>query len=477
MTTFLLSCLRQLRQALRGKRRLITVLLLLTIAVPAAAQPQLTVESGGTVTVSNGALNLGGDFANNGTFDASNGTVSFIGTTNQTFSPGAGATIQSLTVNQASANAVLLANPLSVTGLLTVSNGDLNLNGQVIDLGTTGMLDEADGQTVTGTSGHITATRFLNAPNAVNVGGLGARITSDENMSATTVTRGHAPQTGSSSNEGIARYFDIQPGVNSGLNATLEFFYDDTELNGLDETTLELWRSDDGGSTFTAQGGTVSPSVDVIAMSGIDSFSRWTATSSGAPLPVELAGFDALRDDDTVTLRWKTLSEKNSATFEIQRSTSTLDDPGDREWSAIGHKQAAGTTDEPQTYRFEDTDVPYEAQTVHYRLKQVDVDGTETYYGEAKVLIRTGNNVTLHGNFPNPVRSETTIRYELPEAGEVQLAVFDLLGRRVRTLVDGPQTAGRKEIRMNASTLPSGSYFYRLQVDSQTMTRRMTVVR
>ncbi len=458
-------------------RRIFVGVLLLLVAVPAAAQSQLSVRSGGTVTVANGALRLGGDFLNEGTFDATSGTVAFIGATNQTFTPGTGATIQAITVDQASAHAVLLANALSVTGSVTVSNGDLDLNGQQIDLGSSGTLSESAGHTVTGTSGTITATRFLNAPNTVNVAGLGAQITSDANMSATTVTRGHAAQTGSNSNESIVRYYDIQPSVNSGLDATLEFFYDNSELNGLDESTLELWRSENGGSTYASAGGTVAPSLNVVVLSGIDAFSRWTAASTNAPLPVELATFEARRDDESVALTWETLSETNSAAFTIQRANATARDTTDLQWTSIGRVQAAGTTNQPQTYRFNDGNVPYAAQTLHYRLKQIDRDGTATYEGEVEVSLGAPRRLTLHGNFPNPFRDATTIRYELPEAADVRLSVFDMLGRRVQELVNERQTAGRKQIRFDAANLPSGSYFYRLRVDDQTETRRLIIVR
>lgn len=449
---------------------------LLFNAGPTHAQGTATVHSSGTLTVSDGALRLGGDFVNEGTFDATSAAVAFVGTTGQTFTPGAEATLEKIVLDQAAADTVHLANDLAVTDSVVVRTGALNLNGQTIDLGSTGTLNEADGHTVTGTSGTITATRFLNAPNAVNVAGLGAQITSDANMSATTVTRGHAPQSGTNANESIARYYDIAPGVNSGLDATLEFFYDDTELNNLDAATLELWRSDDDGASYVHVGGTASPSVNVVVLSGIESFARITAASSDAPLPVELASFEARRNEDAVTLTWETLSETNSASFEVQRAE---DAPGDSSggWSAVGRVSAAGTTTEKQTYRFSDADLPYAAETLRYRLKQVDRDGSARYEGEVEIALSTPDAFALHGNYPNPFRNQTTIRYELPRPVQVQLAVYDVLGRRVKVLVDEQQPAGRKELHFDAAELPSGTYFYRLETGNQVETRRLTVVR
>lgn len=89
----------------------------------------------------------------------------------------------------------------------------------------------------------------------------------------------------------------------------------------------------------------------------------------------------------------------------------------------------------------------------------------------------TVQEVQLHGSFPNPARTQVTIRYALPRAADVRLKVYDLLGRRVRTVVNERQSAGRKQYRLDASRLGSGTYFYRLTAGETTETRKLTVVR
>jgi hypothetical protein len=83
----------------------------------------------------------------------------------------------------------------------------------------------------------------------------------------------------------------------------------------------------------------------------------------------------------------------------------------------------------------------------------------------------------LRGNAPNPFRRGTTIRYALPEKADVRLVVYDLLGRRVATLADGLQRAGRHRVRFEAADMPGGVYVYRLRSGDFTETRTMTVVR
>jgi photosystem II stability/assembly factor-like uncharacterized protein len=70
----------------------------------------------------------------------------------------------------------------------------------------------------------------------------------------------------------------------------------------------------------------------------------------------------------------------------------------------------------------------------------------------------------LHQNFPNPFNPSTTIEYSLPHAGDVTLAVYDLHGRAVATLVDRVEQAGRKAVTWKASGVAAGVYFYRLHV-------------
>ncbi|MEM6648248.1 MAG: T9SS type A sorting domain-containing protein [Bacteroidota bacterium] len=84
----------------------------------------------------------------------------------------------------------------------------------------------------------------------------------------------------------------------------------------------------------------------------------------------------------------------------------------------------------------------------------------------------------LRQNYPEPFSGQTTIRYEVINTVPVQLTVYDLLGRRVRTLVDGTQEAGVYDVVFEASDLPTGTYFYRLEAAGYvSITRRMVLQR
>ncbi len=85
--------------------------------------------------------------------------------------------------------------------------------------------------------------------------------------------------------------------------------------------------------------------------------------------------------------------------------------------------------------------------------------------------------VELSQNYPNPFNPQTTIDYALPKTGDVRLIVYDMLGREVDVLLDGPQAAGRHTMQFDAEHLPNGAYVYRLVAGEKTITRTMVLLK
>ncbi len=84
---------------------------------------------------------------------------------------------------------------------------------------------------------------------------------------------------------------------------------------------------------------------------------------------------------------------------------------------------------------------------------------------------------TLAQNYPNPFNPSTIIRYAIPRSGWVQLKVFNLMGEEVATLVNQAQSAGTFEYRFDAGALASGMYFYQLQTDGFSATKKLLMLR
>lgn len=89
----------------------------------------------------------------------------------------------------------------------------------------------------------------------------------------------------------------------------------------------------------------------------------------------------------------------------------------------------------------------------------------------------TPNTFALYQNFPNPFNPTTTIRYDLPNDAVVVMKIFNALGQYIDKLVDTRQSAGQHSVSWNASHIPSGIYFYRLETDNRLETRKMLVVK
>ena len=199
---------------------------------------------------------------------------------------------------------------------------------------------------------------------------------------------------------------------------------------------------------------------------------------SGAELPLELVGLDATLQNDAVQLRWQVKDVVNETGFYVDRRTVT-DTTGSASpgpWTEVGRVAVTGTS--PQTtYRFQDADLPYEAVQYVYRLRQVEADGTVHRSDPVRIDRSAVQKPTLKRSFPNPASTQATIRYAVPRAQHVRIDLYDLLGRRVRVLTDERKRAGRHQLTLDTSDLPSGTYFYRLDAADVTSTRKVTVLR
>ncbi len=94
------------------------------------------------------------------------------------------------------------------------------------------------------------------------------------------------------------------------------------------------------------------------------------------------------------------------------------------------------------------------------------------YKGSLKV-----ETYDLAQNYPNPFNPSTTIKYQIPNAGNVTLKVYDILGREVTTLVDEFKNEGRYEVNFNAGKLASGVYIYTIKSNDFTASKKLMLVK
>lgn len=118
----------------------------------------------------------------------------------------------------------------------------------------------------------------------------------------------------------------------------------------------------------------------------------------------------------------------------------------------------------------------------YYRVRRINKDGSSEYSDEVKIGIGLNKDFEIIGNFPNPFNSETKIIYHLFNDTYVRLIVYDIVGREIAVLVDGFQSAGRKEVLFNlgnvkTNEMTSGIYFYKLQTQRGYEVRKMIVIK
>lgn len=192
----------------------------------------------------------------------------------------------------------------------------------------------------------------------------------------------------------------------------------------------------------------------------------WSEGEADFPVPIVLAQFTARTDDHgAVLIAWATASETNNFGFYLQRKRGGEEAFVDVSGAFVaGH----GTTIQPHAYTV--TDAPGATADVWYRLKQVDLDGSVRYSDPVRVEGVTAVASTvpvasfLAQNYPNPFNPSTTIRYGIAGPSQVTLRIFNALGQEVALLQDGVLDAGVHAVVFDARSLPSGMYWYTLQV-------------
>lgn len=180
-----------------------------------------------------------------------------------------------------------------------------------------------------------------------------------------------------------------------------------------------------------------------------------------------------LNSNLTVTLNWITSTESNNKGFYVER-TETNDQSG---WASIGFVNGAGSSTVEKNYSLIDQNIQLD-KIYRYRLRQVDFDGNFTYSNEVLIRVKDAQkNKLLLTNYPNPFRSVSTIKYNLPSGGNVSLKIYDMAGKEITTLASGFQQSGLYAKEFNATGLSSGIYFCKLVFDGETITNRIMLIR
>jgi len=142
--------------------------------------------------------------------------------------------------------------------------------------------------------------------------------------------------------------------------------------------------------------------------------------------------------------------------------------PSDPFYTQVGYVGAFGPTDD---------DLWIDGWTFLSELGIVVQGVIPTVVAEESAVEAVPSGFALAQNHPNPFNPNTTISYSLPLGGEVTLTVYNTAGQQVATLIDGYRVAGTYNVNLDASSLSSGTYYYRLESASGVQTRSMTLLK
>ena len=246
---------------------------------------------------------------------------------------------------------------------------------------------------------------------------------------------------------GIRRIFGIRPSdpqtTTGGLTATLIFHYRTSEtmnLNGPDtitpgtssipENRLTIFVSSNAGNTFQLVGrdGPVDETGKNVTRAGVTTFATFTLGDQDNPLPVRLTSFDAKRVGADALVTWQTAAELNSKGYDVQVSTDG------KEFRTLSSVPSASPNSVKTTsYSYLDAEKG-KVGTRYYRLRQVDLDGKETFFSPVAVNFEGKAPAATLVAYPNPFNGNDQLHVALQSAssGKGQLLITDLTGRTIR---------------------------------------------
>ncbi|MEQ9251125.1 MAG: T9SS type A sorting domain-containing protein [Cytophagales bacterium] len=190
---------------------------------------------------------------------------------------------------------------------------------------------------------------------------------------------------------------------------------------------------------------------------GYTTFSKFAiGASAGAPLPLELIAFNAELIKDEVLINWKTINEKNTSHFNVEKSSSSFD------WITIQSVDAAGYSNEAMNYSIIDNDL-HEGVN-YYRLKQIDMNGSFEYSRVISVFYDLAANlkITL---YPNPFNDFIHVDFDKRPIGNLEIS--DVNGQTLyKAELD-------KENQINLKPSSPGLYFIKIKTKNTTIVRRI----
>jgi hypothetical protein len=450
----------------------------------------LTMTSPGVLAPAANTINLAGNWSNWGTaaFTEATSTVNFDGAAEQTITAPAGVTFAGLTINNSAAN-VQLINNATVSKTLTMTQGNIDLNGNTLTLG----INTANPGTLAYTMGNIintgSFTRWFKA-GVIPIGSVNGLFpmgttANPRPFSVSAPTAGPTTggtitvaytdgttNTGVSFPDGASTVYTIKNlnwavSTGNGLaGGTYDLGISGTDygmINSINDLRLTLVGSVVGTAGVNA-GTTADPQVNRTGLSVANlnnTFYLGSVNPGMTTLPIQLTTFTAAPDNGEVVLNWSTAEEINTDYFTIQRSADGSS------WEDLQQVAAAGNSSSPIAYTADDKS-PL-AGSSFYRLMITDKDGSTTWSGIVQVsFTKNASHITV---YPNPAVNYVNISFPTP--GNYTLTLVNEIGQILATNM----SANAGNLVWNLSNRPSGIYFIQIRNQEGATETREIIIR
>ncbi len=446
----------------------------------------LTINAGRLAPGAN-TVNIAGNWNDYGTagFTEATSVVNFNGSALQTITSPGGENFTNFTVNNSGAG-IQFANSAQIATNLTMTQGNINLNGNILTLG----LSVANNGTLAYTSGTMigagTFTRWFKTGviAAGSVTGLFPMGTATDYRPFFVSAPVAGPTTGGSMS---VSYNDATTNTNVAIvdGASTVVVRKDlnwaVSTNGMAGGTYNLQVQGTGfgligavsdlrltlvnsvtGVAGANGGTTLNPQINrtgVTLANLTNTFYVGSINSVNTPLPITLISFNAYPDNGEVKLEWSTASETDNAFFTIQKSTDG------QSWETIQKVLGSGTTSGIENYTAFDL-TPYSG-TSYYRLMQTDIDGKETF--SPIISINLGNKNAGITVYPNPATS--LIKISFPSSGRYEVSLLNIGGQIVNNTV----LTTSDNLVLNVSGFKTGIYFVRIIHNGITETKKLII--
>ncbi len=438
----------------------------------------LTITNSLDVTGSNHAINLAGDYDNQGTFVPQEGTFTFDGSADQTLS--GTLNFYSVTINNSGGN-ILLNDEISIDGDLRLTSGDLVLGSRNLTLSATTEINggsassyiQADGTgNINLNIGTIPFTDHFPFPVGdvsgdfspfyfrLNAATTGANPSVAVNLDdfRNTNLRTDAPH--------LTRFWTIEPTDLSGsidYDVAFRYVAADVEMSEADLVPIKFNADLDTAGYTQGVDYALNAGIDSVFWNGLTTFSEITAgvdEDNAVVLPIELLYVRGTVVEDDVLIEWATASETNNDYFSVEKSQDF------ESFETVAFIDGAGNSSETRFYEMIDPS-PYPGIS-YYRIRQTDFDGTstvseaviiefdfnaesETSYDVYPVPFRLGEGVNIAVNNLTPGTMMTVNVYSLEGRNVLNTAYFAGSNGRIENRLFLPSAVSRGEYILSMS--------------------------